>query len=284
MIGWLHGALDAQEVEKTRVAQLEKLWQKGVFLPVRTTEVPKGSKVFHDKRVDKQRDGVYKSRFICADVKRKYNPEDEENMKAFVPTPTPESHAFLEISALKHGHATRAFDVVAAFLIGRSHSAQQGGPVYMKAPPEWRPIFEECAGQTEVCFEDCMFRLERTLCGRRTAGSIHRDELEYILCTTVRLEFGFQRGVRDPYDYLCHTRKLTLVHHVDDVWCAGPTPMLNYLYHVLDEVMPRHREIQSGPIPIEGVASEVRGRTKTRLAGAMLTAPGPNTLKISFER
>ena len=48
--------------------------------------------------------------------------------------------------------------------------------------------------------------------------------------------------------------------------------MLNYL---IDTVIPRHCEIQSGPLEREGVAVEVLGRTKTRLAGAILTAPDP---------
>jgi len=48
--------------------------------------------------------------------------------------------------------------------------------------------------------------------------------------------------------------------------------MLNYL---IDKVIPRHCEIQFGPLESEGVAVEVLGRTKTRLAGAIVTAPDP---------
>ena len=73
--------------------------------------------------MDKQRDGIYKSRFTCADIKRKYSPEEEAKMRVFVPTPTPESHALLEVSALRSGHAMRTLDIVAAFLIGLDHSA-----------------------------------------------------------------------------------------------------------------------------------------------------------------
>ena len=91
-MGWLDGVLDTQEVQKTRFTQLEKLWKKNAFVPVR--------------------DGVYKSRFTCADVKRKYRSEEEQDMNVFVPTPTPESHALLEVSAMRHGYAMRTFDIV----------------------------------------------------------------------------------------------------------------------------------------------------------------------------
>ena len=112
VMGWLDGVLDTQEVQKARLAQLEKLWKKNAFVPVHKTDVPKGSKIFHFKWVDKQRDGVYKSRFTCADVKRKYSSEEEQDMNVFVPTPTPESHALLEVSAMRHGYAMRTFDIV----------------------------------------------------------------------------------------------------------------------------------------------------------------------------
>ena len=59
---------------------------------------------------------------------------------------------------------------------------------------------------------------------------------------------------------------------MDDVHCAGPTATLNGL---IDKLIPQHCEIQAGPLEIEGVAVEVLGRTKTRLRGAILTAPNP---------
>lgn len=129
-------------------------------------------------------------------------------MNVFVPTPTPESHALLEVSALRHGHAMRTFDIVAAFLIGQDRGAQEGEPVYMRAPPEWRPLFEEWVSQqpwtpaqiaeAKAPFADSLFRLEGNPYGRRTAGSVYRDELEDILCTKPKPEFEFKRGVRDP--------------------------------------------------------------------------------------
>ena len=255
VLDWLDGVLDAEQVQKARLAQLDKLWQRHAFVPVHKSEVPKTSKVFHYTWVDKQRDGVHKSRFTCADIKRKYTSAEEAEMRVFVPTPTPESHALLEVSALKHGHAMRTFDIVAAFLIGQDRGAQQGEPVYMRAPPEWRPLFDawvseqqwnpETMEEVRAAFSEYMFRLEGNFYGRRTAGAVYRDEFEEILCTKLQPEFEFKRGVRDPCVYRCDKTNIMLVHHVDDVRCAGPTSMLNRL---IDEVIPRHCEIQSGPL------------------------------------
>ena len=158
-------------------------------------------------------------------------------MRVFVATPTPESHALLEVSALRSGHAMRTFDIVAAFLIGQDRSAQAGDPVFMRAPREWRPLFEVWVSQqpwtpeemeaAKASFADYMFRLEGIRCGRRTAGSVYRDELEDILCNKFRPEFQFRRGVKDPCVFRCQKTLSTLVHHVDDVRCAGPASMLN---------------------------------------------------------
>ena len=57
----------------------------------------------------------------------------------------------------------------------------------------------------KASFADYMFRLEGNLYGRRTAGSV----------------------VKDPCVFRCQKTLLTLVHHVDDVRCAGPASMLN---------------------------------------------------------
>ena len=69
-------------------------------------------------------EGVAKSRFTCADVKRAYTAEQEQDLRVFVPTPTPEAHALLEITALQKG-CMRTFDIVAAFLIGQDRGAQR---------------------------------------------------------------------------------------------------------------------------------------------------------------
>ena len=119
------------------------------------------------------------------------------------------------------------FDIVAAFLIGKDRGAQAGEYVYMRAPPEWKPIYDEWVRELppaqRIPFEDVVFRLDRNLYGRRAAGSVYRDELEEILC-----------GV-----YLCLKTGLTVVHHIDDGRCAGKAALLDKL---LDE------DLTSGPL------------------------------------
>ena len=80
-----------------RKEQLKKLWDRHAFTPVLKEEVPRGAQVFGHKWVNKNSRGRYKSRFICADVKARYTKEQEAEMNVFVPTPTAESHAVLEV-------------------------------------------------------------------------------------------------------------------------------------------------------------------------------------------
>ena len=84
--------------------------------------------------------------------------------------------------------------------------------------------------------------------------------------------YDFRRGVKDPCVYLCLKTGLTVVHHIDDGRCARKTALLDKL---LDEDLPHHCEITSGPLEAEGVSVEVLGKTKTRVPGAILTAPDP---------
>ena len=125
-------------------------------------------------------------------------------------------------------------------------------------------------------FPAYMFRLDGNLYGRRTAGSVCRDELEEILVEKMKPTFCFVRGKHDPCTYHCSSSKVTLVYHVDDVRCSGPASALNRL---IDVELPKHCEIQAGPLEAEGVAVEVLGRVKTRLEGAILTAPDPKHAK-----
>ena len=140
---YLNRVLDTKLVKEARETQLRKLWKLEAFTPMARRSVPKRSKVFHYTWVDKAKGGVYKSRFTRDDVKRGYTAEEEQDLKVFVPTPTPEAHSLLEVRALQHGHAMRTFDIVAAFLIGKDRGAQTGEYVYMRAPPEWKPLYDE---------------------------------------------------------------------------------------------------------------------------------------------
>ena len=121
-------------------------------------------------------------------------------MNVFVPTPTPKAHSLLEVAALRKGYSMRTLDIVAAFLIGTGRGAQQGKPVYIRAPPEWWDIFVEWSDQLpkaerelyKTRFRDVWFRLDGNLYGRRTAGSVYRDELEEVL-GKLRPHFEFKR-------------------------------------------------------------------------------------------
>ena len=200
--------LDPQEVEKARKQQLAKLWARGAFTPVHKSEIPFGSQIFSHKWVDKCSKGVHKSRFTCADVKARYSAEEEEGLDVFVPTPTPESHNLLEVYALQNEFYTRSLDIVAAFLIGKDRGATEGKPVYVRAPVEWHDLFlewletlnpQERAWYKEH-FKEIHFRLDGNLYGRRTAGSVYRNELEEILCSRVDpQQYAFVRGQTHVY-------------------------------------------------------------------------------------
>ena len=278
----LDSAPDPAQIQQARLDQLRKLWRLKAFTPVHKKDKPAAAQTFHYKWVDKVKEGVAKSRFTCADVKRAYTAEQEQDLRVFVPTPTPEAHALLEITALQQGCAMRTFDIVAAFLIGQDRGAQEEKWVYMRPPPEWRPIWEEWVREQPPAqqarlwgqFSEMLFRLDGNLYGRRTAGSVYRDELEEVLCVKLKEtgRYDFRRGVKDPCVYRCLKTGIVVVHHIDDGRCAGNAASLNKL---LDEDLAAHCEITTGPLEAEGVSVEVLGKTKTRLPGCILTAPDP---------
>ncbi|CAE7413014.1 RE1 [Symbiodinium sp. CCMP2592] len=273
---------DPAAVQEARLAQLQKLWRLHTFTPVHRRQKLADAQVFHYKWVDKVKEGTVKSRFTCADVKRAYTEEQEQDLRVFVPTPTPEAHALLEITALQKGCATRSFDIVAAFLIGQDRGAQQEKWVYVRPPPEWRPIWKEWVRAQPPeqqpnlweSFDQMLFRLDGNLYGRRTAGSVYRDELEELLCVKLKEtgRYDFRRGVKDPCVYRRLKTGIVIVHHIDDGRCAGDAAALDRL---LDEDLCAHCEITTGPLEAEGVSVEVVGKTKTRLPGCILTAPDP---------
>ena len=271
--------LDPLEVEKARKQQLAKLWARGAFTPVHKSEIPFGSQIFSHKWVDKCSKGVHKSRFTCADVKARYSAEEEEGLDVFVPTPTPESHNLLEVYALQNEFYTRSLDIVAAFLIGKDRGATEGKPVYVRAPVEWHDLFlewletlnpQERAWYKEH-FKEIHFRLDGNLYGRRTAGSVYRNELEEILCSRVDpQQYAFVRGQKDPCVFRCTKTGIILLHHIDDIRAAGPEEALAQLF---EKELPRHCEVQAGELEREGTAVEYLGRTKIRTKDAIITVP-----------
>ncbi|CAE7509096.1 unnamed protein product [Symbiodinium sp. CCMP2592] len=268
-----------RDVEQARKEQLRKLWDRGAFTPVLRSEVPRGAQLFRAKWVDKCDKGRYKSRCTCADAKARYSPEQEAGLDVFVPTPTPESHSLLEVAALHNeGWVTRSLDIVAAFLIGKDRGAAEGRPVYMHAPVEWRELFDQWVLEQPAKdqqwyrdhFRDFVFRVDSNLYGRRTAGSVYRDELEEVLTGKLAKDYDFQRGVKDPCVYLDRRSGLILLHHIDDIRVAGPKAAVLKFTEV---DLPTHCEITVGELEEPGTAVEVLGRTKVRTEDSILTLP-----------
>ena len=120
-------------------------------------------------------------------------------------------------------------------------------------------------------FKDMCFRLDGNLYGRRTAGSVYRNELEEIVCSRVDPQrYAFVRGQKDPCIFRCTKTGIVLLHHVDDIRAAGPSEALAHLF---EQELPRHCEVQAGELEKEGTAVEYLGRTKVRSEDAILTIP-----------
>ena len=164
--------------------------------------------------------------------------QQEAEMNVFVPTPAAESHAFLEVYALLNGYMTRSLDIVAAFLIEEDRGASEGKWAYVRAPVEWYELFQEWlatlppAGRSRYQhrFRDVLFGLDGNLYGRRTAGSVYRDELEEIMIGKFNKRFQFERGVKDPCVFRCKKTHVVLIHHIDDITLAGTEEHLNFLF------------------------------------------------------
>ena len=162
-------------------------------------------------------------------------------------------------------------ELVAIFLI---EEASEGNWVYVRAPAEWYELFQEWLTTLPPAdrsyyqhrFRNVLFRLDGNLYGRRTAGSVYRDELEEIGKFTKR--FQFERGVKDPCVFRCKKTHVVLIHHINDVRAAEPDKHLSFLF---DEEFLRHCEVQTRELERAGTTVEVLERTKIRLADAILT-------------
>ena len=120
-------------------------------------------------------------------------------------------------------------------------------------------------------FREMCFRLDGNLHGRRTAGSVYRNELEEIVCSQVDPQrYAFVRGQKDPCTFRCTKTGIVLLHHVDDIRAAGPP---GALAHLFEQELPRHCEVQAGELEKEGTEVEHLGRTKVRSEDAILTIP-----------
>ncbi|CAE8609616.1 unnamed protein product, partial [Polarella glacialis] len=191
---YMDSVLDPAQVETARLEELGKLYSLDGYLPELVRNLPYGSKLFPNKWVDKNSKGRYKSRLTCADLKSRYSKQELlEEISAHCPTPYPESHTLLELRMLLEGWSSRSADVISAFLIGKDAGDSSGNPVYVRPPKKWMPVFktwlssqpkevqQKYAGAE---LRDICSQLVGNLYGRRTAGAVYRDELEYVMDLT----------------------------------------------------------------------------------------------------
>ena len=134
---------------------------------------------------------------------------------------------------------TRSLDIVAAFLIGRDRGAAQGKPVYVRAPIEWWDLFLEWLEEVNPSdrqwykdrFKEMCFRLDGNLYGRRTAGSVYRNELEEIVCSRGRPAAvcfcqGSERSVHFPVHQDWHCTAAPCGRHPRSRTFRGPSASL----------------------------------------------------------
>ncbi|CAE8742493.1 unnamed protein product, partial [Polarella glacialis] len=269
---YMDSVLDPAQVETARLEELGKLYSLDGYLPELVRNLPYGSKLFPNKWVDKNSKGRYRSRLTCADLKSRYSKQELlEEISTHCPTPYPESHALLELRMLLEGWSSRSADVISAFLIGKDAGDSDGNPVYMRPPKEWMPVFktwlssqpkevqQKYAGAE---LRDICWQLVGNLHGRRTAGAVYRDELEYVMVEKLKDHgFRFTRGRRDPCVYRCATTGTTIVHHVGDFRATGSAKDLTRLF---DTELAGYLKLKKGALEEVGTKVDVLGKTKLR--------------------
>ena len=275
--------LDPREVEKARDVQMATLVEKGFAIPRLKANMPRKAKLFNYKWVDEVKRGVYRSRFTCADIKKKYSKQElEEETNTFAPTPYEESHILLELKCLQNGWHTRSGDVRCAYLLGTDSGDSNGKPVFMRVPPEYIPHFHVwLSGQdheTQAQFKsvdlqrDVVLELVGNLYGRRPAGSNYRKEFEQVVTQgLISKGYQFVRGTRDPTVYTCANTDATLLHHVDDTRLGASDSDLEFLQS--DEGLGKYLDMKNGSVEKPGTKVNVLGRTKLRTQDAFFTLP-----------
>ena len=68
--------LDPREVEKARDVQMATLVEKPFATPKLKSAIPRKCKLFNFKWVNEIKRGAYRSRFTCADIKKRYSKEE----------------------------------------------------------------------------------------------------------------------------------------------------------------------------------------------------------------
>ena len=283
VVDFLDTQLDPKEVAKARDEQMRTLIEKDFAVPYLRTQVPKGSKIFGHKWVDEKKRGVYRSRFTCADIKRRYSKEELlAEVNTFCPTPYEESHTLLEIKALKNGWPLRSGDIRCAFLLGRDSGDSSGEAVFIRPSPEYMPYFESWLLKQDkwtkdtfkgVGVKDLALKLTGNLYGRRPAGCTFRDEFEKVVVGDLCSHgYEFKRGKRDATVYTCARTDATVIHHVDDTRATAAPEILDHLHAKTG--LGKYLDMKVGAKnEVPGTKVDNLGRTKLHCDDCIITIP-----------
>jgi hypothetical protein len=232
-----------------RVEEITKVDQFGGFEAVHRAEVEQGTRIFQHKWVDSRE----KSRITCKDLKRFAIAEDEQT---HAPTPADTSNSLFDYYAAEKGYPVFAFDAVAAFL----HAMEQNDKCYMELPQEW---IDMVAPE----HKDKIWRMLKSLYGRRTASAQFRDLFEALMCSVP--DANYLRGHHEPCGYHSKEWDSLVLHHVDDGRLTGEPKRSWDLIQWLTQVLLLK---VSAPIT-EGMAYKYLGRTKIRIKDGWITIP-----------
>ena len=223
-----HTQWDPREVEEARDVQMATLVEKQFATPKLKPAIPHKCKLFNFKWVDEITRGAYRSRFTCADIKKRYSKEElAEEINTFAPTPYEESHVLLELKCLQNGWHSRSGDVRCAYLLGTDPGDSNGNPPeYVQHFHAWLAAHDACGlVQTRRPAARWQF-VRQKACGRQLSSRVRESRRADKL---VSHGYHFVRGKRDPTVYTCSTTDATLLHHVDDVRMGASDADLNFL-------------------------------------------------------
>ena len=241
---------DPDEMKAAIERELTKLEEFKVFTWVPNSEVGRNAKVFRHVWVKSVKDtGEVKARLACCD----YNTGSEQE-GSFCPTPSSTAVRVMECVALLRGYSEIHSDIVSAFI-----HAEEPDLVFMMPPKEWCILRGKTPGAG-------LWRLEKALYGRRTAGGNFRDHFESIV-TAIG---DYQRCPQEPTLFFSKTTRVALLHHVDDIKSHGPPAAHEQMLNQCDEhlLTKRGKPTQAG-----GPDDVYLGRSKMRQHDSITTKP-----------
>ena len=91
-------------------------------------------------------------------------------------------------------------------------------------------------------------------------------------------QYAFVRGQKDPCVFRGAKTGIILLHHIDDIWAAGPDKTKTFA-QLFEKELPRLCEVQAGELVREGAAVEYLGRTEIRTKDTIITVPAERYYK-----